>query len=293
MNHFRALSPRKMLAACALLLIGVSAIDWFTGPDLQLLLLFVGPVLLAGWYVGHRAGLVFAALSPVAMLVVSLSTAGSPGVPVAVANAATRFCMLVLGLKLLESERRHVQELSLAAAVDPLTRALNRRAFDRAVTPRLVGAGAGTMLYLDVDGLKQINDHQGHEAGDEHLVTLSQIIRASIRDTDLFARLGGDEFAVFLTDQDVQTAHQVAARLVAICLNQPEPIRLSIGLAPAAHGILDRSPHPPGRRGDVRGQARRRRDPRRASGAESDARRLTAQRVDPRSLLACGWAPTR
>ena len=90
------------------------------------------------------------------------------------------------------------------------------------------------MLYIDVDGMKDINDTLGHEAGDAHLVNLAQIVTASIRDSDHFARVGGDEFAVFLTGQDVTSAHGIAARLVATCARQPQPIRLSIGLVPSS-----------------------------------------------------------
>ena len=100
--------------------------------------------------------------------------------------------------------RRKMAELALAheAAHDPLTGLANRDLFtDRlkaALTQRSGRPARGDVgvLYLDLDGFKQVNDTYGHDAGDELLLTTAHRLRAQIRPQDTVARLGGDEFAV-------------------------------------------------------------------------------------------------
>ncbi len=223
-----------MAALCVTGVGTVAAIDWLTGPDLQVLLLYLAPVVASAWYIGPRTGTAFAVATAAATLTIAILTPGGHAVWIACVNAGLRLALLLLALRVVEAERRHLGTIVAAADTDPLTNALNRRAFSAAVVPHLSvrGASAGTLLYLDVDGLKRLNDEEGHDAGDQHLVALADIIRRSIRGEDHFARLGGDEFAVFLTGQDVPAAHEIAARLLATCAARTEaPIRLSIGIA--------------------------------------------------------------
>lgn len=231
-----------MVVLCAFGVASVAALDWFTGPDLQVIVLYLGPVVAAAWYVGSGAGAGFAVATTAVTLAIALLTPGGHAVVVACSNASLRLALLLLILRVIGAERRHLEVIQDRADLDPLTRALNRRAFSALVGPRLRArdAVAGTMLYLDVDGLKRLNDEHGHEQGDLHLVALSEIVRASIRSDDHFARLGGDEFAVFLTGQDVAVAHAVAARLIDTCARRSGgPIRLSIGVAGAQSDDLE------------------------------------------------------
>ena len=90
-----------------------------------------------------------------------------------------------------------VEELSLT---DALTGLSNRRGFELLGAQVLrSGARLGTMtavLFLDVDGLKQVNDERGHDAGDQLLMKTADLLRDTFRDSDVIARLGGDEFCV-------------------------------------------------------------------------------------------------
>ncbi len=104
-------------------------------------------------------------------------------------------------------EQEAVQlEMAQLARTDPLTGLPNRRAFqeelDRRIG-RLEADGAqGALLYIDLDGLKPVNDTLGHEAGDALLREAASLLRAQVRATDLVARLGGDEFGVWLDGAD-------------------------------------------------------------------------------------------
>lgn len=124
----------------------------------------------------------------------------------------------VAGVMRIVREHECIQrELALQARTDPLTGLLNRRAFLEEATRRLDRLErdglCGTLMYLDLDGLKQINDGQGHEAGDAALVLVSALLNRVFRPSDLVARLGGDEFAVWLDGADSFTAAERAENL--------------------------------------------------------------------------------
>jgi diguanylate cyclase (GGDEF)-like protein len=100
---------------------------------------------------------------------------------------------------------------------DPLTGLANRRMLDEHGS-ELLSAGVDpdrlAVLYVDLDGFKQVNDALGHKAGDALLLAFAQRLVRSVRPTDLVGRLGGDEFAVLLSDVDEIEATEVADRIV-------------------------------------------------------------------------------
>ena len=102
------------------------------------------------------------------------------------------------------------------ALVDPLTGLLNRRALDRDLRREMARAarfGATvSVVVIDVDHLKLVNDTEGHSAGDQHLVSLAQAFVGVLRSIDAAYRVGGDEFVVVLPDAGADTAELVAAR---------------------------------------------------------------------------------
>ena len=98
------------------------------------------------------------------------------------------------------------------ARVDPLTGALNRKAFFEAIEKEKGLPGPAALVFADVDGLKRLNDLAGHEAGDEALRDFSARVRRAVRKDDIFARIGGDEFVVFLKVCDLRAADIVAPR---------------------------------------------------------------------------------
>ncbi len=141
------------------------------------------------------------------------------------------------------SERKGLEDQLTAQALhDPLTGLPNRRLFHDRVGTALAQRSPGevTVLFLDLDDFKVVNDSLGHGAGDELLVTIATRLTSALRAGDTVARLGGDEFAVLL-QQDVGpgTAERTAARLIEV-LHAPVVLggteqrpRVSIGIAPA------------------------------------------------------------
>lgn len=134
---------------------------------------------------------------------------------------------LLVGLltAILEADRartelaRQVDRMADAAETDQLTRLLNRRGWERHVAleeARHARFGdPAAVIVLDLDGLKGINDQQGHESGDRYLVSAAQALAAAVRPTDIVARLGGDEFGVLLPNTDSRSCLTVVDRIHA------------------------------------------------------------------------------
>ena len=122
-----------------------------------------------------------------------------------------------------------VRELDALAYIDPLVGLPNRRCFfkdlEHAIARLSRCGGSAAIVYVDVDGLKQINDRFGHQAGDAALIKVAQTLAASVRASDIVARLSGDEFAVLLLDADEIVAWNMALRIVENTLAS----RLSFG----------------------------------------------------------------
>src|ERR1022692_1676778 len=128
-------------------------------------------------------------------------------------------------------------ELAALASTDALTGLKNRREFDRAVRtiPRLPFA----VLSLDVDGLKEINDTEGHGAGDALLRVVGHTLGLLVRGWDVMARIGGDEFAALLPEVGVFGAQLVAERMrVAMhaLVLATGPVRITVGWSAAPAG---------------------------------------------------------
>ena len=132
------------------------------------------------------------------------------------------------------------QQLRNRTHEDPLTGALNRRGFDDALRREVDRARRNrrdcSLVMIDVDHFKGVNDRFGHPVGDEVLVRLVARMQTALRRSDFLCRLGGDEFAVILPEVAEDVAHSVAERLATACASvvagpEREAVTLSIGLA--------------------------------------------------------------
>ncbi|MFB2531196.1 diguanylate cyclase domain-containing protein [Paracoccus sp. p3-h83] len=128
----------------------------------------------------------------------------------------------------LEDARQTAEAQALA---DPLTGLTNRRGLELALSAAISSMAAGgppfALAHIDLDRFKQVNDTEGHAAGDRVLIRVAQILREGVRRSDLAARVGGDEFILLLRDlTDVATLRDFGARLIA---GIERPIRLDEG----------------------------------------------------------------
>lgn len=120
-------------------------------------------------------------------------------------ETALRLVSLFVGARLeLLQAREELASKCLEAQVDALTQLGNRRSFDQAIARVIENQRSGhlndaVLIWLDVDGLKRVNDVEGHMAGDRLLQCLAHVMRATLRADDLCFRVGGDEFAILIT----------------------------------------------------------------------------------------------
>jgi len=113
---------------------------------------------------------------------------------------------------------RTIGSLRQQASRDILTALLNRRLFDECIQQAMERAKSGStnlsLLMIDVDNFKILNDTLGHQAGDDLLRSIGQLIRSAIRETDLAFRYGGDEFAILIESGSPEDAQTLANRLI-------------------------------------------------------------------------------
>jgi diguanylate cyclase (GGDEF)-like protein len=138
--------------------------------------------------------------------------------------------------------QERVETLDQLAHQDTLIQLPNRRGFMRELE-RLCDRAKryghqAAMLFVDLDGLKMINDSFGHQAGDEALIEVAQLLTKGVRRSDVVARIGGDEFAILLENSTEESAHETAARLVdLVCGSEFThdgdvlPLSIAIGVA--------------------------------------------------------------
>ena len=138
-----------------------------------------------------------------------------PDLPIAYADEAGQLMASVQSTVL--NLGAAIEELTLISITDPLTGARNRRWLNEVGIPdyQRIKAGGGTysLLTVDLDNFKAINDTHGHTTGDQVLMSVSDAIQNSIRDGDQVVRTGGDEFCVLLPGTDHQMVRDIADRI--------------------------------------------------------------------------------
>jgi diguanylate cyclase (GGDEF)-like protein len=187
--------------------------------------------------------------APDTAIVVVASTA-SPAFAIDVVRHGAQDCLVrdrmagapIARILMFATERqRRLTEIRAVALVDELTGLYNRRGFLALAQQQLrVADRLGSQLcqvFVDLDGLKQINDRLGHPAGDRALAETAQLLRETFRDSDIIARVGGDEFAVLTMDSVPGDAESMLGRLADnvaahnAWMNRDFAISLSTGLA--------------------------------------------------------------
>jgi diguanylate cyclase (GGDEF)-like protein len=141
----------------------------------------------------------------------------------------------------LERAEKTEAELRYLADHDSLTGLLNRRRFraelDQYVSFAARYGGRGAAMVIDIDGLKDVNDRLGHQAGDQLIREVAEILRERVRATDIVARLSGDEFAVLMPQADTEGAMQLGEDLRAQVAeglprsSEVETASISVGIA--------------------------------------------------------------
>lgn len=244
LSELYARHPRSIAALLGTALLGgLSGIHALIGYTSAFRPLYVLPIWIATRMGGRVSGFVMVVLST---LVGTLSewqlgqaTGESPTV-----NASIRFVALGALMLLIAQVEQTLQRNQKLSIRDPLTGLLNIRALREFGRDALGRAAIRhlpmTIVMIDCDGFKQLNDTHGHKAGDYVLTLLARELQDHTRQTDLVARIGGDEFALVLESTTLDGARQIMRRIddsfVAAAMLEGFSASLSIGYGSTADG---------------------------------------------------------
>jgi diguanylate cyclase (GGDEF)-like protein len=160
--------------------------------------------------------------------------------PIALAVLGISLAALLASLIITWGRTERMQELERQASQDSLTGLNNRRRFEEDLAAAMARSrregSRGALLMLDLDRFKQVNDSQGHPAGDRLIREIAEVLRRRTRESDSLARLGGDEFAVILPRCSREEARLAAEAIADEVRNHDseaarDPVTVSIGVA--------------------------------------------------------------
>ena len=240
---------RGMLVSLSVLLIGaIGYLDFVTGYDLSLSLFYLAPVSILAWYDTQPAAYLAAALSGLVWLLAN-SFSAAPGrltPSLAIWNTAIRLGFFVIVSRLLTSLRASHETQRDLARTDSLTGVFNGRTFRELVQIEMLRAHRMgyplSLIYMDLDNFKSVNDRHGHADGDALLQAIGQGLTGNLRGTDVVGRVGGDEFAILLPNTDEEQAALVSSKLHALLSSSTTAIEPKVSLSMGVITSLSRAP---------------------------------------------------
>lgn len=229
-----------LLTAIVVLICGIGWVRYLTGPEFAFSLLYLPPIIVLTWFFGLFWGIFSALLSAFTWLMADLSLVeqfANPTIPLI--NETFRFIIFLFVVFIITRYKKILAKQKELAMMDPLTRIANRRAFFHLAGTEINRSRRYShpfsVMVIDVDDFKQINDRFGHDTGDRLLITVVETIGQHIRGIDILARFGGDEFVVLLVKTGEKAAAMVARKLKNRLLHVVDenrwPVTFSIGVA--------------------------------------------------------------
>jgi diguanylate cyclase (GGDEF)-like protein len=216
LSYFRSLPWLTLALSAVALTVIIAALDMATGDVFALKYLYLLPVLVVACSGKTRSTLAVIGLTVVAELLVDVVADRLVGVTTAYGVLGRTLVQCIVGALVIELQSLLDQQTHLAQT-DPLTGLSNRRVFFAAAAREIARQTRNerpiAIVYMDLDGFKQLNDEYGHAEGDALLTRFAEHLRAETRTTDVVARLGGDEFAILLPEADRDAVEALAERI--------------------------------------------------------------------------------
>ena len=222
-----------------MLLCLVGALDYFTGTEISFSLFYVFPIALIAWASGWKLGIFSSAIGAVLWLGAEFFAGAYYTHPIILYwNTIVRLCIFLLVPFLIKLGQELTQETAVART-DFVTGAFNSRYFHERLRLEIDRATRYshplTIVYLDVDDFKNINDRFGHSMGDKILNAIVRNLNQTLRKTDVVSRMGGDEFALLLPETDENAARAAVSKACQNLLDEMNendwPVTVSVGVA--------------------------------------------------------------
>ncbi len=245
MNKSKHIGNRKdsnffLIILCLIFTVFISLVQYILGPEFALTLFYLFPIILATWKVGIWAGIIISFIGAILWLItdlIVLHTFSNDIIPFL--NITFRLIGFLITTYIVSELKTALETHKDLARTDPLTSISNKRAFYELSSMELNKAHRSnhpfSVICMDLDNFKEVNDTLGHNAGDILLKTVASNIKENIRKVDLVGRLGGDEFGIVLSETDEDSAYSVATKLQQILLSAMQengwPVTFSIGIA--------------------------------------------------------------
>jgi len=214
-------------------------VDYLTGNEITFSLFYLAPIVLVTWAVNRNAGLIVSLLSSLTLLVAEIAAAQTYSHPtVYLWNTLFRTVVYVVVTYLIAELQKARREEQLAARTDFVSGVANARYFNELLQMEINRIRRYphpiTMVYLDIDNFKMVNDLFGHPMGDEVLRFIASELKSQLRKTDIIARLGGDEFALLLPSTRESEAQVVVSKvqghLIQMMRQKKWPVTFSMGV---------------------------------------------------------------
>lgn len=246
LSYSTTFTRTRAWAIVALILAATGAADAATGTEAWFGPVYLLVICFSTWTLGWRVGVLVGFACAAATNLLNGADFYPLGQAAFVWNLLMRFLAVATIVVLIGSARRSYDREWRCARTDPLTGALNKVGFLEKLARERPDDQWLLLGYVDLDGLKRINDEDGHAAGDDVLRSFTRGVHESIRSTDSFARIGGDEFvicqAVASEEEACRLAHQLHARMNRLHSKLGQAIRCSMGalmIEPDAGGVTD------------------------------------------------------
>lgn len=218
-------------------LLGV--VDYLTGYEISFSLFYLAPIAAASWYSKRRLGWTLSILSALSWLIAELAAGQNYSQPlIYLWNTMIRFGFFSIVTYLVSELRSSHDMQRMLARTDYVSGAVNARHFSELLEIEMMRARVAqcplTMVYIDLDNFKRVNDTFGHDIGDEVIRFITEALKSQLRGSDIVARLGGDEFALLLPITGMTEAQVIITRLHANLRRELQlknwPITFSIGV---------------------------------------------------------------
>jgi len=231
--------PRWAAILAGLVIMGaVGYFDIITGTDYSFSLFYLLGVVFTAWYAGRKPAVFMAAVGTLTWLAASLSVKQDSEFSLSLFwNDFSELGLFLFAAFVISTLKELLVRAEEDSRMDHLTGIANRRRFYEQAEEEIRRVrrfrDPFTLLYIDIDNFKTVNDSLGHNEGDRLLLSVASTIRIVTRESDTVARLGGDEFGLILPKTDKKEAVMVAGKMRAALktiVEEKWPVTFSIGM---------------------------------------------------------------